>query len=265
MCSPRRPELGHRRSSLAPAGAGPPKLDLNLPPDYLQETAEDRLNRHIRGAAFPGGIPQPSRPRGDSQLVRLLKRVMSIPTEVRIDRERGRVRVGLSGATAELGGYKTRAGVKMSLGGTPTAYAEVKESDTVTRVSMTPDRPIKIETSHGDVRFSGSLSAERWEMKLSWGSSAPDLSTLRKVFREGEVGLRGSLRSLDKLKNFDDPRAVAESVSSQVEPIKRAVKAASGIAKLREGVSFQIGVSGPLDSGSSSGGTEIKALLTIRF
>jgi hypothetical protein len=192
-------------------------------------------------------IPRaPSRSLADSDLVSALQRLSSIPTSIVIERPHGRTEIGVSGATVELIGGGARVGGSISWGGTMGVFTEI-----------------------GGIRFAGTLSAERWSMTVTLppGTPVPDASRLGEIFREGEEGLRAIARQTGGLSSLDEVSTVVDAVSPHLEPVKRAIDAARGIAEARERrVSLGITAGGPaLTPAASDPGFQVSATLTIRF
>jgi hypothetical protein len=178
--------------------------------------------------------------------VRALGRLSSIPTSIVIERPHGRTEIGLSGATVELMGGGARVGGSISWGGT-----------------------MGLSTELGGIRFAGSLSAERWSMTVTLppGTPIPDVGRLGAIFSEGEEGLRGIARETASFSSLREVSALADAISPHLDPVKRAIDAARGIAEARERrVSVGITAGGPaLSPAAADPGLEIRATLTIRF
>ncbi|MFQ5525000.1 MAG: hypothetical protein ACE5GX_01935 [Thermoanaerobaculia bacterium] len=199
--------------------------------------------------ALPGvaEVPPASGPSfGDSDLADAVRRVLSIPTSIEVARPHGRAEISVSGATVELRDGGARAGGSISWGGTLGVFTEVS-----------------------GVRFSGSLSAERWSMTLSFpsGPRVPNLSQLGEIFREGESSFRTIAGEARRFVSLGDASAVGDAISPHLAPVKRAISAARGIAAAGERrVSFDVSAGGPsVSPGGADPGFQLNATLTIRF
>lgn len=224
--------------------------DVQLESIIRQWTNERGLSiPRISIVALPGvsEIPPASGPSfSDSALADAVRRVLSIPTSIEIERPHGRAEIAVSGATVELMRGGTRVGSSISWGGTLGVFTEVR-----------------------GVRFSGSLSAERWTMSLSFpsGPRPPDLSQLGEIFRQGESSFRALAAEASRLTSLGDASAVKDAISPHLDPVKRAIDAARGIAAASERrVSFGVSVGGPAFSpGATDPGFRFNATLTVRF
>ncbi len=192
-------------------------------------------------------IPPASGPSfADSDLADAVRRVLSIPTSIEVERPHGRAEIAVSGATVELTSGETRVGSSISWGGTLGVFTEVR-----------------------GVRFSGSLSAERWSMTLSFpsGPRVPNLSQLGEIFREGETSFRAIAAEAGRFASLGDASAMTDAISPHLGPVKRAIDAARGIAAAGERrVSFDVSAGGPsVSPGAEDPGFQLNATLTIRF
>ncbi len=199
--------------------------------------------------ALPGvsEVPPASGPSfSDSALADAVRRVLSIPTSIEVQRPHGRAEIALSGATVELTSGADRVGGSISWGGTLGIFTEVR-----------------------GVRFSGSLSAERWSMSLSFpsGPQPPNLAELGEIFRQGESSFRAIAAEARSFVNLGDTSAVTDAISPHLAPVKRAIDAARGISAASERrVSFGVSAGGPAVSpGAEDPGFQINATLTVRF
>jgi hypothetical protein len=259
------------REGLRPPGLRPSKvrrLDLSLPPypPYQQETSEQRLNRIIKEGLAPAPIDRPREVK-DSQLTSLISSLMSIPTKISLKRGPAGVTLTASGATAaiEQGDRKTQVAVSPS--GKTTVSSEVDSGKGFkSRISYELKGPVKLETSLFDMKWCYAISKDRWEMSMSWGPNAPDLSTITDLFRKGEKGLRGIVVAAGDA-SLSDASAFKDAVSQHLEPVAAAVKTAARIAQTRPGISLAFSASGPMSTTIAHGerGVEASFLLTIRF
>lgn len=227
-----------------------------LPDVQIQGVIRDWASRHnitippVSAIPEPGVSDIPPAPAGpslaDSQLADALRRVLSIPTSVNIERAHGMANISLSGATVELRRGALRAGGTLSWGGTLGYY-----------------------TSFHGVRFSGSLSADQWQLGVSYslGPSMPDLTQLASIFQQGEASLRGIVEATRSFQNLDDVSAVSDAISPHVDAVKATVQAATQIAEAGEG-RVSLGVSATATGagpGSRPTGFQFTATLTLRF
>ncbi len=268
-----RPTTGHRARTQGTLGLSPVSRDIDLfdfsrlYPSQPQTEAE-RVNRRIQEMLQPfGGQPASrERPMTRSELASRLSEVLgSIPTKIELQRSVGRIAVSASGATAELRtGPSTRVGATLSSGGTPGAHIETRSGELHARVSTQLGQPLRVETAYRDLRQSLTLTPDRWEIKVSWGSNAPDMTRLSDIFRraqEGMVGILGAAGDVD----LNDLSATTSAISPHLEPIKQAVRTAGEIASVREGISLSATASGPMTDRGRAEGFQVIGLVTIRF
>lgn len=206
----------------------------------------------LPGAGFIPPAPA-GQPIADSDIVRSIQRVFSVAVEgVGIERPHGRFNINASGTTVELRKGPVRAGAVLGWTG-----------------------QMGLTTQIRDLHFSTSLSAERWEMSLSFPSDTPvpPIGQLENVFREGEAALRGIAQATANFKSLKDLEAVQTAVEPHLQPVKDAIEAASGVAgasQQRPGrVGLGVSIVGPgLSPRGAPGapqGIEGFATITIRF
>jgi hypothetical protein len=171
----------------------------------------------------------------------------SIPTEIGFDQSHGWALLRFGGPTVGLRSGAFRIGARLNWSGA-----------------------MQLDTSFRGFRFSAGLSAERWQIGLSYriGPGMPDLSRLSTIFGEGEAALR---RAASITAGMDDPISAASAIADEAKPIKRAIDTASRIGRARPGdVSFEIspGLTGRGPSGDPNApaiGFTGTARLTIVF
>jgi hypothetical protein len=124
----------------------------------------------------------------------------------------------------------------------------------------------------GDFHLSGELSSDRWQIKLSYpdDTSIPDLSTLGKVFGEGEAALRKIIGATAGFRGLSDVPRIKEAVAPLMQPVKDAFEAVQAIAKAppKGGVSLGVSVGSPDPLPEQAGiprGVQGQITLTIRF
>jgi hypothetical protein len=160
----------------------------------------------------------------------------------------GKINIGVGGPTAELkkGDAKLSAGV--SWGGT-----------------------LSVQTDKGDFHFQGELSSTRWQIQLTYPEDAmvPDLTTLGKVFGEGEKAMRNIIGATASFKTLSDVGAIKDAISPQIQPVKDAVDAVQGIAKAppkKPSVGISLGSPDPLPNQTTiPRGVQVKGTVTVRF
>jgi hypothetical protein len=117
------------------------------------------------------------------------------------------VNIGVSGLTANLKRGDGSASLGISWGGT-----------------------LGLEANSGPFHFSGELSKDKWEITLSFpqDTSVPDLSTLGKVFGDGERAVRNIAAATASFNDLNDAQKVGALIKPHVAAVEDTVKAASG-------------------------------------
>jgi hypothetical protein len=197
--------------------------------------------------ASPPSTQLPASP--DGKLVEAVKKAISTVTDgVDIKHGNGKVNIGVGGLTAELKKGDATLSAGVSWGGT-----------------------LSVETEKADFHFSGELSSNRWEIKLTYPEDAavPDLSTLGKVFGEGEKAMRNIISATASFKSLGDAGRIKDAISPQIQPVKDAVEAVQGIAKVPlKKVDFGVSIGSPDPAPGQNGmppGVQFKATVTVRF
>jgi hypothetical protein len=204
-------------------------------------------------SSVPGGSAQPSAQlpaSPDSKLIEAVKKAITTVIDGRdiVKHGDGKVNIGVGGLTAELKKGDSTLSAGVSWGGT-----------------------LSVEADKGDFHFQGELSSTRWQIQLTYpeDASVPDLTTLGKVFGEGEKAMRNIIGATASFKGLGDVGRVKDAISPQIQPVKDAVEAVQGIAKVPlKRVDIGISVGSPDPAPGQDGmprGVEIKGTITIRF
>jgi hypothetical protein len=202
------------------------------------------LGYHITHAIM---LPQISPP--DNKLAESVKKtVKSVIDGVDIKRGNGRVNIGISGLTAELKKGTDAASIGISWGGS-----------------------LSVEAARGNFHFSGELSQDRWELKLSYpqDTAIPNLSELGNVFGQGEQALVGIIGATKGISRLQDIPKIGADVKPYIQPVKDAAEAAQGIAQAPSrgiSVGFSLGSPTPLPGQTGMpGGIQGKLTATFQF
>ena len=186
----------------------------------------------------------------DGRMVEAVKNAVSTVIDgVDITRGAGKINISVSGLTAEL-----------------------KQGDRSLAIGTSWSGTLGLEATSGDFHLTGELSSDRWQIQLSYPGDTfiPNLSTLGKVFGEGEKAMRGIIGSTAGFRNLSDIPRITEAVKPHMQPVKDAVEAAKGIAKAQPkgGVSFGFSLGSPDPMPGQTGmpqGIQGQVTLTIRF
>jgi hypothetical protein len=140
----------------------------------------------------------------------------SIPTELGFDQSHGWALLRFSGPTIGLRTSRAQAGSSIGWDGT-----------------------LNLDSQFDNFRFRGSLSRERWELRLGYriGQAMPDIGNLSTIFTNAQEAI-GNIASITA--SLDDPVAAAGAIGDEVRPVRQAIRAAEQIGRARPGVSFQI-------------------------
>ena len=94
-----------------------------------------------------------------------------------------------------------------------------------------------IQTSYRDFHFSGEISADRWELNFSYPveDPVPDLSSLSKVFQEGESAMSRIAQEIPRFGSLADVSRTSDAIKPYLQPVKDAVQAVQGIAGAQAG------------------------------
>lgn len=170
--------------------------------------------------------------------------------EARVEGREGSARVGTSGAAVSIRGGGVEVGARINWSGQMSFVA-----------------------SASDLHFNASLSADRWSLRLTFprAQMPQDISALAGVFSDGANALSAIARETSSFRSIDQIPEIADRVSPHMAPVRRAIDAASRIARTPLGVSFGVEVGGPMRAGAAGAtgaearGVEARAVLTIRF
>ncbi len=205
--------------------------------------------RSLNGPVY--SLPNPSYALpADSKLIESVKKGMTVLVDgVDITRGDGKVNISVSGVTAELQRGAGRAAVSLGWGGS-----------------------LGLEAEAGDFHFSGEISSERWEVKLSYpqDTAIPDLSMLGNVFGEAEGAMRDIVGATASFRNLQDIPRVKDAITPHLQPVKDAVEAVKGIAKAKPNavsVGLSVGSAPPMpwEVGTMPRGVQGQLTLTITF
>jgi hypothetical protein len=181
------------------------------------------------GPGGPAGNPPPASPPSadNSDLIDAVKKAITVVTKpIRIGKESGNIEIGVSGLTANL-----------------------KKGDSSLSLGMSWGSSVVLEAESGPFHFSGEVSKEKWEIKLSFpeDTAVPDLSKLGKIFSEGQSAVSKIAVASAGWKGPADSGRVGALIKPSVEAVQDAVEAASGIAKAdrKGGMSFGFKVGSP--------------------
>jgi hypothetical protein len=169
----------------------------------------------------------PTAPTPDSDFIDAVKKaITTVSNGVTIRKGAGSVNIGVSGLTANLKRGDGSASLGISWGGT-----------------------LGLEANSGPFHFSGELSKDKWEITLSFpqDTSVPDLSTLGKVFGDGERAVRNIAAATASFNDLNDAQKVGALIKPHVAAVEDTVKAASGIAEAdkKGGMSFGFKLGSP--------------------
>jgi hypothetical protein len=178
--------------------------------------------------AGPPASPGPGTPsNSDSELVDAVKKAIStVNAGITLGKKGANVNIGVTGLTANLKTGDGSASLGLSWSGT-----------------------LKLETESGPFHFSGTLSKDKWEITLSFPQDTyiPDLSSLTKVFKEGEKAVGKMAYATRSFNNISDAGKVGALIKPHAAAVEEAVTAASGIAKASKkgGASFGFSLGSP--------------------
>jgi hypothetical protein len=202
----------------------------------------------VTGPAAPGAAKGTS----GSELIDAVKKAISLINNgvTLVGDEKGNIVLGVSGLTANL-----------------------KKGDRGVSMGISWGNALVLKADAGIFHFSGSLSKDQWEMSLTFpkDSAVPNLSTLGKVFTEGEKAVRNIAAATASFQNINDATRVGALIKPHVAAVQGAVEAASGIADAgkRGGMSFGLKFGspdpGPGDSGKMPSGIQGQATITWWF
>lgn len=163
------------------------------------------------------GTPAPP---SNSDLIDAVKKAISSVTDgVTIGKKDANINIGVTGPTANLKKGDSSVSLGISWGGT-----------------------LKLDAASGPFHFSGNLSKDKWEMTLSFPEDTyiPDLSSLGKVFTEGERAVGKMADATRSFNNLNDTSKIGALVKPNAAAVQDAVDAVGGIANApkKGGASF---------------------------
>jgi hypothetical protein len=172
----------------------------------------------------PPGTPPTN---ADSELIDAVKKAIStISDGVTVGRNGANINVGVTGLTANLKTGDKSASLGISWVGT-----------------------LKLDAASGPFHFSGRLAKDKWEITLSFPQDTyiPDLSSLGKVFMEGERAVGKMADATRGFNNISDASKVGALIKPHAAAVQGAVEAVSGIAKASKkgGASFGFRLESP--------------------
>lgn len=164
-------------------------------------------------AAGPSASPTPgTSPASDSELIDAVKKAIStINDGVTIGKkDANNINIGVTGLTANL-----------------------KKGDSSAALGISWTGTLKLDAESGPFHFSGNLSKDKWEITLSFPQDTyiPNLSTLGKVFTEGERAIGRIADATRTFNNVSDASKIGAMVKPYAGSVQDAVEAVSGIAK----------------------------------
>jgi hypothetical protein len=165
-----------------------------------------------------------------------------------VERKHGKVAVSVGGSTVELKKGRFTASGTLTWGG-----------------------GIGVAAKFGDLHFEGQVSAEKWELKLTYPTDTlvPNMADVTKIFREGHSALGNIADSASGFKHVRDIPGIQERVKEHLPAVKEAIDAIKGVADAKR--KFMIGgsVSGPGTGKPGTPGmpqgTTVGVTLTVRF
>jgi hypothetical protein len=187
-------------------------------------------------AAPAQGVPASN---SNSELIESVKKAISTVNDgVTIGKKGSNVNVGVTGLTANLKKGDKAASLGISWGGT-----------------------LKMDAESGPFHFSGNLSKDKWEITLSFPQDTyiPDLTSLGKVFAEGERAVGKMADATRSFTSISDARKVGALIKPHAAAVQAAIEATSGIAKANKkggpSFGFTLGSSepGPAEQGIPKG------------
>ena len=125
----------------------------------------------------------------------------------------------------------------------------LKKGDNSASLGISWGGTLKMDAESGPFHFSGNLSKDKWEITLSFPQDTyiPDLSTLGKVFSEGERAVGKMADATRGFSDISDARKIGALIKPQTAAVQDAVDAVRGIANAdkKGGASFGFKVGSP--------------------
>jgi len=174
-------------------------------------------------APATGAPPTPS----NSDMIDAVKKaISSVIDGVTIGKKDANINIGVTGPTANLKKGDSSVSLGVSWGGT-----------------------LKLDAASGPFHFSGNLSKDKWEITLSFPEDTyiPDLSSLGKVFTEGERAVGKMADATRSFNNLSDTGRIGALIKPNAAAVQDAVDAVSGIANApkKGGASFGFKLGSP--------------------
>jgi len=174
-------------------------------------------------APATGAPPTPS----NSDMIDAVKKaISSVIDGVTIGKKDANINIGVTGPTANLKKGDNSVSLGVSWGGT-----------------------LKLDAASGPFHFSGNLSKDKWEITLSFPEDTyiPDLSSLGKVFTEGERAVGKMADATRSFNNLSDTGRIGALIKPNAAAVQDAVDAVSGIANApkKGGASFGFKLGSP--------------------
>ena len=227
------------------------------------------LNGLTYSIILPPGVTPPPPTSSDGQLIESVKQALkSLVEGVDLRHGNGKINISVTGLTAELQKASSVAKVDVGVGG---VTGEVKKDNRAVSAGVSWGGTLAVEAHSGNFYFSGSLSSDRWEIKLSFGEdiAIPNLSTLGKIFGEGERAMGNIIGATSRFRNLNDVSRIKDAISPNIQPVQEAVEAVKGIAKAspnRVSAGFSLGSPDPFPGQTGTPqGVQGQLTLTIRF
>ena len=127
--------------------------------------------------------------------------------------------------------------------------ANLKKGDNSVSLGISWGGTLKLDAESGPFHFSGTLSNDEWEITLRFPEDTyiPDVSSLGKVFREGERAVGKMADATRSFNNLGDTGKIGALVKPHAAAVQDAVEAVSGIAKApkKGGASFGFKLGSP--------------------
>jgi hypothetical protein len=179
------------------------------------------------GGPPPSNASGASSPPSDSELIAAVKKaITTISDGVTVGRKSANINVGVTGPTANL-----------------------KKADSSVSIGLSWTGTLKLDAASGPFHFSGRLSQDKWEITLSFPQDTyiPDLSSLGKVFREGENAIGRMADATRSFSNINDASKVGALIKPHADALQGAVEAFSGVANASKkgGASFGFKLTSP--------------------
>jgi hypothetical protein len=189
---------------------------------------------NIDPSATPAATGAPAATSNSDLIDAVKKAISSVNDGVTIGKKDANINIGVTGPTANLKKGDSSVSLGVSWGGT-----------------------LKLDAESGPFHFSGNLSKDKWEITLSFPEDTyiPDLSSLGKVFTEGERAVGKMADATRSFNNLNDTSRIGALIKPNAAAVQDAVEAVSGIANApkKGGASFGFKLGSP-DAGPGQQG-----------